>query len=163
MPGLRGTPAVTITTSAPSSEAYRLVPIIVASKPSIADACEMSSVFPCGSPSTMSNITTSPSSLSPAIWARVPPIIPPPTSAILCRAMPLPLKSDVPGAPVRRGVSRLPRTDKLPDHSTKVRRHARVPGIGPTASPRAVTPYARIRRRQDPRRKARRASPLQTR
>src|SRR5437588_13077885 len=47
----------------------------------------MSSAFPCGTPSTMSNSTTSPSSLTPASSARVPPIWPAPISAILLRAI----------------------------------------------------------------------------
>src|ERR1051326_2396174 len=47
----------------------------------------MSSAFPCGTPSTMSNSTTSPNSLSPANRASVPPIWPAPTSAILLRAI----------------------------------------------------------------------------
>src|SRR5437763_7735995 len=47
----------------------------------------MSSAFPCGTPSTMSNSTTSPNSLSPANKANVPPIWPAPTSAILLRAI----------------------------------------------------------------------------
>src|ERR1700726_389159 len=47
----------------------------------------MSSAFPCGTPSTMSNSTTSPSSLTPASSANVPPIWPAPISAILLRAI----------------------------------------------------------------------------
>src|SRR5713101_67557 len=50
----------------------------------------MSSAFPCGIPSTTSNITMSPSSLSPARSAIVPPTCPAPTSAILLRAMRMP-------------------------------------------------------------------------
>ena len=50
----------------------------------------MSSAFPCGMPSTTSNSTMSPSSLSPASRAIVPPTCPPPTSAILLRAMRMP-------------------------------------------------------------------------
>ena len=49
--------------------------------------CTMSSALPCGMPSTMSNRTTSPSSLRPTRWASVPPIWPAPISAILERAM----------------------------------------------------------------------------
>src|SRR3712207_4557553 len=47
----------------------------------------MSSPLPCGTPSAMSNRTTSPSSFSPTRWASVPPICPAPTSAIFFRAM----------------------------------------------------------------------------
>src|SRR5579864_7395896 len=47
----------------------------------------MSSALPCGTPSTTSNSTTSPSSLRPASSASVPPIWPAPISAILLRAM----------------------------------------------------------------------------
>src|ERR1700761_9387350 len=50
----------------------------------------MSSALPCGTPSTTSTRRTSPSSLSPARSARVPPICPAPISAILLRAMPMP-------------------------------------------------------------------------
>ena len=87
MPGLRGTPAVTMTISAPSISEYELVPLIVASKPSTAPLCIMSSDLPAGMPSATSNRTTSPSSFRPMRWARVPPIIPAPMSAILVRAM----------------------------------------------------------------------------
>ena len=79
----------------------------------------MSSALPCGTPSTMSNSTTSPSSLRPARWARVPPIWPAPMSAILLRAMsdPSPLRVDVqerprampgPARPLARGRIRRP-------------------------------------------------------
>src|SRR5439155_18106333 len=47
----------------------------------------MSSAFPCGTPSTTSNSTTSPSSFNPASKASVPPIWPAPIRAILLRAM----------------------------------------------------------------------------
>src|SRR5437870_329879 len=50
----------------------------------------MSSALPCGTPSTMSQRMMSPSSLSPASSAMVPPTCPAPTSAILLRAMLLP-------------------------------------------------------------------------
>ena len=49
--------------------------------------CAISSDLPCGTPSAMSNITTSPSSLRPMRWASVPPIWPEPIRAILSRAM----------------------------------------------------------------------------
>ena len=58
-----------------------------ASKPSTGEDCAMSSALPCGMPSTMSNSTTSPSSLRPTRWASVPPIWPEPINAILLRAM----------------------------------------------------------------------------
>src|SRR5260370_42675690 len=47
----------------------------------------MSSALPCGTPSTTSNSTTSPSSFRPASKAKVPPIWPAPISAIFLRAM----------------------------------------------------------------------------
>ena len=47
----------------------------------------MSSALPSGMPSAMSNRTMSPSSRIAARWARVPPIIPAPISAIFLRAM----------------------------------------------------------------------------
>src|SRR5437870_4799854 len=47
----------------------------------------MSSAFPCGTPSTTSNITTSPRFFKPASKARVPPIWPAPIRAIFLRAM----------------------------------------------------------------------------
>ncbi len=74
IPGLRGTPAVTITTSAPATSSYLLVPMIRASYPSTARDCMMSSAFPCGTPSTTSKRTTSPSSFWAASSARLPPI-----------------------------------------------------------------------------------------
>src|ERR1700730_16549011 len=52
----------------------------------------MSSALPCGTPSMTSNSTTSPSSFKPASKASVPPICPAPTSAILLRAIPRPLR-----------------------------------------------------------------------
>ena len=54
MPGLRGTPAVTMTTSAPDTSSYLLVPLMRTSYPSIARACIRSSALPCGTPSTTS-------------------------------------------------------------------------------------------------------------
>ena len=88
MPGLRGTPAVTMMTSAPAiavvgagaRRAWRRSP-----RPGRTSA--RSSALPCGTPSTMSNSTTSPSSLSAARWASVPPIWPAPINAIFFRAM----------------------------------------------------------------------------
>ncbi len=87
MPGLRGTPAVTITTSAPAMSLYSDVPLIVALKPSTGPDWLRSSALPCGTPSTMSNRTTSPSSFIAARCASVPPICPAPTRAIFLRAM----------------------------------------------------------------------------
>ena len=65
MPGLRGTPAVTMHTEAPSIASYELVPTSLASKPSTGDDCARSSALPCGMPSAMSKMATSPSSLRP--------------------------------------------------------------------------------------------------
>src|SRR5262249_45927917 len=87
MPGLRGTPAVTMQTSAPPIAAYLLVPINFASKPLIGDDCAISRALPWGMPSITSNSTTSPSSFNPMRWASVPPIWPAPINAILLRAM----------------------------------------------------------------------------
>ena len=52
-----------------------------------APACAMSNALPCGTPSTMSNSTTSPSSLRPMSSASVPPICPAPIRAIFLRAI----------------------------------------------------------------------------
>ena len=89
MPGLRGTPAVTMQTSAPAISSYELAPLSLASKPSIGPDSAMSSALPWGMPSAMSKSTTSPSSLSAARWASVPPICPAPISAIFDLAMPV--------------------------------------------------------------------------
>ena len=92
IPGLRGTPAVTMHTSAPSMASYELVPANRASNPSIGEDSTRSSALPWGTPSTTSNSTTSPSALSPIRCASVPPIWPAPINAILFRAM-----SKIPG------------------------------------------------------------------
>ena len=47
----------------------------------------MSSALPAATPGKTSNMTTSPSSFRPIRWARVPPILPAPISAIFLRAM----------------------------------------------------------------------------
>src|SRR6516165_4411137 len=47
----------------------------------------MSRALPAATPPNTSNSTTSPSSLSPIRWARVPPILPAPIRAILLRAI----------------------------------------------------------------------------
>src|SRR3990170_4192196 len=54
---------------------------------SIGVSCARSSRLPCGTPSTMSKSTTSPSFLRPISSARVPPILPAPMSAIFRRAI----------------------------------------------------------------------------
>ena len=95
MPGLRGTPAVTITTSAPAMSLYSDVPLMLASKPSTEEDWLRSSDLPCGTPSTMSKRTMSPSSLSPIRCARVPPICPAPMRAIFLRAMSFARPADV--------------------------------------------------------------------
>jgi hypothetical protein len=59
MPGERGRPAVTTTTSDPDVSSYPFVPTIVGSKPSTAPIWSMSSALPCGRPSLMSTSTTS--------------------------------------------------------------------------------------------------------
>src|SRR6476646_11196609 len=87
MPGFRGTPAVTITTSASLISAYSLAPLIFGLYFSTGAACDRSRALPCGTPSPTSNSTTSPRSLMPARWASVPPIWPAPISAIRLRAM----------------------------------------------------------------------------
>ena len=74
IPGLRGTPAVTIHTSASAISLYSCVPFRRASNPATGPACAMSSALPWGTPSAISNNTTSPNSLRAARWARVPPI-----------------------------------------------------------------------------------------
>ena len=64
MPGLRGTPAVTMTTSEPAQSAQFEVPVTFASCPRIVPFCSRSSALPLATPSFsgMSNSTTSPSS-----------------------------------------------------------------------------------------------------
>ena len=63
------------------------MPVNLASKSLTGEDCAMSSALPCGTPSTMSNRTTSPSCLRPMRWASVPPIWPAPIKAIFLRAM----------------------------------------------------------------------------
>ena len=59
MPGLRGTPEVTTTTSEPAVSAQSLVPVTELLKPTHGAPSAMSSALPCGRPSTMSVRTTS--------------------------------------------------------------------------------------------------------
>ena len=59
MPGLRGTPEVTITTSEPAVSAQSLVPVTLTLDCIHGVASRMSSARPCGRPSTMSISTTS--------------------------------------------------------------------------------------------------------
>ena len=84
MPGLRGTPAVMMTTSEPAQSAQFEVPVILASLPRIAPFCSRSSALPLATPSFsgMSNRTTSPSSLRATSEASSPPMLPAPMSAI---------------------------------------------------------------------------------
>src|SRR5829696_4921183 len=82
----------------------------------------MSSPLPWGTPSMMSNRTTSPSSFRPMRWASVPPICPAPMSAILLRAigerilgrgaacLAVSLDRESPALQAERARSRLPRT-----------------------------------------------------
>jgi hypothetical protein len=81
MPGLRGTPAVTMhDVGARRSRHSRWRLESGASKPSTGEDSAMSSALPCGMPSAMSNRTTSPSSLSRQC-ASVPPMLPAPIRA----------------------------------------------------------------------------------
>src|ERR1022692_4833033 len=85
IPGLRGTPAVMMTTSAPAQSAQFEVPVMAASVPSTAPFCSRSSALPLARPSFsgMSNSTTSPSSLRAQSAASSPPMLPAPMRAIL--------------------------------------------------------------------------------
>src|SRR5262245_16113792 len=60
---------------------------MLASAPTTGAPSAMSSALPCGRPSTTSKIVTSPSSRYAASCARTPPMLPPPISEILLRAM----------------------------------------------------------------------------
>src|SRR5687768_6033891 len=81
----------------------------------------MSSAFPSGIPSAMSNRTISPSSRIAAKWASVPPIIPAPISAILRRAMKPVLSSAWSG----------PRRDRRSDvRASRPAEEAGQPGLG---------------------------------
>ncbi|MNK84124.1 hypothetical protein D3C87_1039640 [compost metagenome] len=62
MPGLRGIPAVMITTSESAMSSYLLVPLIFVSNISIGLACARSKALPIAEPSLISRITTSPNS-----------------------------------------------------------------------------------------------------
>ena len=59
MPGRRGTPEVTTTTSEPAVSAHSFVPVTETLVPTQGAASAMSSALPCGSPSTMSMRMTS--------------------------------------------------------------------------------------------------------
>src|SRR4029079_4792684 len=85
IPGLRGTPAVMMTTSAPAQSAQFDVPLTFASCPRMVPFCSRSSAFPFATPSFsgMSNSTTSPSSWRAHSAARSPPMLPAPIRAIL--------------------------------------------------------------------------------
>ena len=83
IPGFLANPAVTITTSESFRDDKLLDPEKVEAIPSTEEACERSSAFPCGTPLIMSMRTTSPRLLSPTNRAKVPPIFPAPTRAIL--------------------------------------------------------------------------------
>src|SRR4029079_9030648 len=85
MPGLRGTPAVMMTTSAPAQSAQFELPVTLAACPRIVPFCSRSSAFPFATPSFsgMSNRTTSPSSWRAHSAASSPPMLPAPIRAIL--------------------------------------------------------------------------------
>jgi len=89
IPGFRGTPDVTITTSESFVSSYPLEPTTFESKPSTGLAWRRSSAFPWGIPSRISTKTTSPSSFSAAQWAAVAPTKPAPIIEIFF----LPIKS----------------------------------------------------------------------
>ena len=86
MPGLRARPAVMITTSELSVSSYVFEPIIRTSKPSMGAASARSNPLPCGTPSTISTSTTSPSSFDASQCAAVAPTLPAPTTVIFFRA-----------------------------------------------------------------------------
>src|SRR3569623_743068 len=89
MPGLRGTPAVTMTTSAPAQSSQLDAPLLPASWLCTAPFCSRSSALPLARPSFsgMSNSTTSPSSLRATRAASSPPMFPAPIKAIFLRDM----------------------------------------------------------------------------
>src|ERR1700758_3798463 len=104
----------------------------------MAEPWTMSSALPCGTPSTTSTRTMSPSSLSPARSAKVPPICPAPISAILLRAMPI-LSSAAPAGAQSRVDLRFQmlgeeRNDVLPQLGRRALAIAR-PGIGEESMP----------------------------
>ena len=86
MPGLRASPAVMITTSELSVSSYVFAPVMRTSKPSTGAASARSKALPCGTPSTISTRTTSPSSLAASQCAAVAPTLPAPTTVIFFRA-----------------------------------------------------------------------------
>lgn len=85
MPGFLGTPAVTMTTSAPLSSSYLLLPVNLQSKFSTEESWQRSRALPSGIPSTTSKKETSPRCFIPASRPSVAPIWPAPTREILLR------------------------------------------------------------------------------
>src|SRR6266498_387887 len=93
MPGLRGRPAVITHTSEPAVSWEPLLPTIRVANPSIGRDWFMSSASPCGSPSTMSVITTSSASPFSAMrWTVVEPYLPAPTTVTFMLVDSLPLR-----------------------------------------------------------------------
>ena len=88
-PGLRGMPAVMISTSAPAQSDQLEEPTTLESLPESALACSRSRALPFANPSFwgMSNSTTSPSCLLTSMFASSPPIFPEPIKAIFLRAI----------------------------------------------------------------------------
>src|SRR5215471_1743869 len=88
-PGLRGMPAVTMSTSAPAQSLHLEVPTTFPSKPWMAVFCSRSRALPLAkfSLAGMSNNTTSPSCLAQRRFASSPPMFPAPMSAIFFRVM----------------------------------------------------------------------------
>ena len=89
MPGLRGTPAVMITTSAPAMSSQLEVPLmfdVVAEDRAVLFEVERLALWRRPTFSGMSNRKTSPSSLRAARAASSPPMFPAPMSAIFLRA-----------------------------------------------------------------------------
>src|SRR5262252_4500294 len=86
-PGLRGMPAVTMSTSAPAQSLHLEVPTTFPSKPLMAEFCSRSRALPLAkfSLAAMSNNTTSPSCLAQRRFASSPPMFPAPMSAIFFR------------------------------------------------------------------------------
>ena len=109
IPGLRGTPAVMITTSEPRVASYLLAPVTLTLAPATGVASSRSRALPWGMPSTTSTSTTSPSSRTTAQWAAVAPTLPAPTMVILWRPMAYCPGPRVPtrGTPVIRSASRV--------------------------------------------------------
>ena len=83
MPGFRGKPAVTTTTSAPRMTSILSEPSMRASKWNTGPACVMSSALPAGTPGRMSYSATSAMSFDAICHAAVAPTLPPPMIATL--------------------------------------------------------------------------------